>query len=64
MQSTILISQENVKIRTGLSTPTLWRMRKDGTGPAWAKIGKRVLYDADALEAWIADRMHAVAPTR
>jgi predicted DNA-binding transcriptional regulator AlpA len=55
--STVLIDQQNVRIRTGLSGPTLWRMRRDGTGPAWAKLGRRVLYDAEKLELWISERM-------
>lgn len=56
-QSTVLIDQANVRARTGLSAPTLWRMRRDGTSPPYLKIGRRVLYDAAGLESWIAARM-------
>ena len=56
-QSTVLIDQANVRMRTGLSAPTLWRMRRDGSGPPYLKAGRRVLYSAQGLEEWIAARM-------
>ena len=61
--STVLIDQQNVRMRTGLSGPTLWRMRRDGTSPPYCKIGRRVLYDAAGLESWISERMQRSGTT-
>jgi excisionase family DNA binding protein len=37
----------------GLSKPTLqsWRSRRQG--PAWIKVGHRILFDKRAVEAWL-----------
>lgn len=37
----------------GLCARTLEKHRTYGTGPKYAKIGGRVLYDIDDLRAWI-----------
>ena len=37
--------------RTSPETIRFWRYV--GKGPAWFKIGRKVLYDADAVEAWL-----------
>lgn len=37
----------------GLTTYTLQRYRCEGTGPAYEKIGNRILYPIDAVEAWL-----------
>ena len=37
----------------GLSTSTLAKMRLYGTGPAYSKLGRRVVYRLEDLEAWI-----------
>ena len=39
--------------RLGLSTSTLAKMRLYGTGPAYSKLGRRVVYKLEDLEAWI-----------
>jgi len=36
---------------------SLWRMRRDGTAPAWFRVGRRVLYRKGAIESWIEERM-------
>ena len=53
-----LISQPAVRKRLGVSVMTLnrWRARADLNFPADIKIGDRVFFDADAVEAWIAAR--------
>jgi predicted DNA-binding transcriptional regulator AlpA len=38
---------------TGLSTSTLAKLRLSGNGPTYAKLGRRVVYRIDDLEAWI-----------
>ena len=43
---------------TGLSTSTLAKLRLSGKGPAYAKLGRRVVYKIDDLEAWIEAHRH------
>jgi predicted DNA-binding transcriptional regulator AlpA len=43
---------------TGLSTSTLAKLRLTGHGPAYAKLGRRVVYRIDDLEAWIDTHRH------
>jgi excisionase family DNA binding protein len=40
----------------GLSVSTLNKMRLNGTGPPYLKLGRRVLYDLRDLEAWASER--------
>ena len=40
----------------GLSVSTLNKMRLNGTGPRYLKLGRRVLYDMRDLEEWAASR--------
>jgi Helix-turn-helix domain len=42
-------------IRTPESSLRYWRMV--GKGPRWFKIGKRVVYDVNELQAWLS-RLH------
>ena len=41
-------------LRLGLSPRTLEKHRCYGTGPAFHKLGGRVVYSVEALEAWVA----------
>jgi excisionase family DNA binding protein len=41
----------------GLSLPTLTRMRVDGDGPKYVKMGRAVRYRIADLDAWMADRV-------
>lgn len=41
-------------LRLGLSPRTLEKHRCYGTGPAFHKLGGRVVYSVEALDAWIA----------
>lgn len=36
-----------------LSVSTLAKMRLSGTGPDYCKLGRRVVYRAEDLEAWV-----------
>jgi predicted DNA-binding transcriptional regulator AlpA len=40
-----------------VSELTLYRMRKNGTGPDWCRIGTRVLYDLESVNAFVQERM-------
>ena len=40
----------------GLSVSTLNKMRLNGNGPPYLKLGRRVLYDVHDLQAWAASR--------
>lgn len=35
------------------TTGTLANLRCEGTGPPYLKIGRRILYEASELEAWL-----------
>lgn len=39
----------------GISTSTLAKMRLYGTGPNYSKLGRRVVYKQEELEAWITE---------
>jgi predicted DNA-binding transcriptional regulator AlpA len=41
---------------SGLSVSTANKMRLNGTGPRYLKLGRRVLYDLRDLEEWAAER--------
>jgi excisionase family DNA binding protein len=41
----------------GLSTSTLAKMRLSGNGPAFLKLGRRVLYRRADLDAWLESRV-------
>lgn len=45
----------------GYSPKTLEKWRKNGEGPAFVRIGSRVRYRKEALDAWIAAREVATA---
>lgn len=51
-----IIPRRAVVQRTSLSAPTLWRMAKAGTFPAPVRIGSRLGWSLQAVEAWLADR--------
>lgn len=40
-----------------LSPRTLAQLRTDGTGPTYAKIGRRVVYRKIDLERWVEERL-------
>ena len=40
----------------GLATQTLAKMRWSGDSPPFFKVGRRVLYERDELDAWLAQR--------
>lgn len=38
---------------------TLEQWRTHGTGPAYVRIGGRVMYDLEVVRAWLASRTHS-----
>ena len=44
----------------GVSTSFLTKKRTAGSGPRYYKIGRRVVYDSDDCDRWVADftRLH------
>lgn len=48
----------------GLATMTLHNYRHTGRGPVGSKVGHRVYYSADALDAWNRERVAAKAAPR
>jgi excisionase family DNA binding protein len=41
----------------GLSESTLAKLRLNGNGPAYCKLGRRVVYRRQDLEAWLESRV-------
>lgn len=50
------IDADNAAKRLGLSKSTLAKMRVYGTGPAYSKLGRRVVYTVADLDAWVASK--------
>jgi predicted DNA-binding transcriptional regulator AlpA len=48
-----LLDAQKAAAWTGLSTSTLAKLRLSGNGPTYAKLGRRVVYRIDDLQAWI-----------
>ena len=51
------LNQRDLARRWGLSPRTLERWRWTGEGPAFLKVGGRVAYRLQDIEAWEADRL-------
>ena len=48
------LSTPEASAYSGLSIPYLNRLRTTGGGPAYLKIGSRVVYDRDDIDVWLA----------
>jgi predicted DNA-binding transcriptional regulator AlpA len=48
------LTQSEVAALLRLSPRTLERHRLNGTGPAYTKLGRRVVYRREAIETWAA----------
>jgi predicted DNA-binding transcriptional regulator AlpA len=53
---TSLLSESDVAKITKVSITTLWRWRRDGTGPKYLRFGKLIRYQMEDLAAWINSR--------
>ena len=56
-----LLNVDQAADRTGLSISTLAKLRLSGKGPAYIKLGRRVGYRREDLDAWI--ECHRVGST-
>ncbi len=48
-----MLNEHLAATMTGLAVTTLRQWRVQGKGPAFAKLGRRVLYKASDVQAWI-----------
>jgi predicted DNA-binding transcriptional regulator AlpA len=51
----VLMSRDAARI-VGLSESTLAKMRLNGNGPVYCKLGRRVVYRVADLERWLQSR--------
>jgi|1186.fasta_scaffold1142722_1 predicted DNA-binding transcriptional regulator AlpA len=52
-----ILTEREVSDWLGLSEPTLFRHRRDGTGPTFIRLSaRRVAYRRSAVEAWLSHR--------
>lgn len=58
-----LMRIEEVSERTGVPVSTLryWRLRDVGEGPKSVRLGRRVVYSAEDVEAWIDAKFEAAS---
>ncbi|MAZ03669.1 MAG: hypothetical protein CMN56_11080 [Sneathiella sp.] len=50
----IVLNAGQVAEQLGLSESTLAKMRLSGDGPPYSKLGRRVVYRPEDIDAWIA----------
>jgi len=55
-ENPIVIGADKVADLLGLSKSTLAKMRLSGKGPVFSKLGRRVVYRPEDVDAWIASR--------
>ena len=53
-QPTLAMNSANAAILLGISEPFLRKMRGEGTGPNYVKIGKKIVYRIEDLKAFLA----------
>ena len=62
IQGPTILNAAQAAERLSLSVSTLAKMRLSGAGPAYAKLGRRVVYRIEDLDAWVAqNRYHSTA---
>ena len=54
-QDSLVLNATETARQLSLSTSTLAKMRLYGTGPAYIKLGRRVLYRVEDIQVWIAE---------
>jgi predicted DNA-binding transcriptional regulator AlpA len=59
-----LLTVEQVSADYGFPVATLYGWRHRGVGPASVRLGARVRYRRDDIEAWIVERFEAEAARR
>ena len=53
METPIVLNAKQMAAKLGLSASTLAKMRLYGNGPAYSKLGRRVVYDPKDVSEWI-----------
>ena len=54
-----ILTERQVSDWLGISEPTLFRHRRDGTGPTFIRLSaRRVAYRRSAVEKWLSQREH------
>jgi excisionase family DNA binding protein len=53
MSATPYMTQGQLALLLNVSERTLERWRIEGTGPAFTRAGRRVLYSRDIVERWL-----------
>jgi predicted DNA-binding transcriptional regulator AlpA len=54
-----ILSEREVSRWLGISEPTLFRHRRDGTGPKFIQLSeRRIGYRRSAIEEWLKEREH------
>lgn len=57
MEKILLAPEVAEHVRTPEATLAYWRHK--GVGPAWFRIGKRVVYTEAAVQAWLEEQQQA-----
>ncbi|WOF72440.1 helix-turn-helix domain-containing protein [Parvibaculaceae bacterium PLY_AMNH_Bact1] len=57
--STKLMNAKEAANYVGLHYSTLAKKRMEGDGPAYLKLGRKVLYSQSTLDKWLAERTHS-----
>ena len=61
-QDSLVLNAVDAAKQLGLSTSTLAKMRLYGNGPAYIKLGRRVLYRPEDIQNWISEnRFHSTS---
>lgn len=56
-QPSPLLTEKDLSVWLGISSPSLQRMRTSGTGPRFVRISeRRIAYRKSDVEAWLAAR--------
>ena len=56
MNDSQFLTEDEMSEWLGVSVRTLQRMRVEGNGPKFTKMGRRVLYNRAHVEAWLETR--------
>jgi predicted DNA-binding transcriptional regulator AlpA len=55
-----ILTEAQVAEWLGLSEPTIYRLRRDGSGPTFIRLSpRRIAYRRSAVEAWLCARERA-----
>ena len=57
MQSTVLLTPERAAACLGVAKQSLAKWRVSGIGPGFVKVGARVFYRPQDLDAWLETRV-------